>query len=211
MMYPSEVQEVVGLACIVVFGIIATSLSIWARMAARSSDVKAQTAKSIEEALKKLYTVTEKKSQHDYRKIDDDAECPICLSTFSKKSQENLKTRDGEVDIESGQGPPKMTTIMAMLAASMKWIRRHSIPPPIDDPIDDEILAINRCGHAFHSRCLVAWFTKKKYDCPICRARYYPPPKPKPKWTMQGAEEDLRAGMGPGTGSSTIPTLAILY
>ncbi|KAI1313252.1 hypothetical protein F5Y03DRAFT_390272 [Xylaria venustula] len=179
-------------------------------MAARSLDAQAQTAKSMGEALKKLYTVTERKSQHDYRKRDDDAECPICLATFSKKSRENLQTRDGNVDLESGEGSPKTKTIMAMLTASTKWIRRHSIPPPIDDPITDEILVINRCGHAFHSRCLVTWFKKKKYDCPICRARYYPPPKPKSKKSRQGTEQELRTGFGPGTGSRTTPLLAIL-
>lgn len=41
------------------------------------------------------------------------------------------------------------------------------------DERDDEVLTLNSCGHAFHSRCLASWFLMERFDCPVCRVVYY--------------------------------------
>lgn len=38
---------------------------------------------------------------------------------------------------------------------------------------DDDVLTLNSCRHAFHSRCLASWFLMERYDCPVCRVVYY--------------------------------------
>lgn len=37
----------------------------------------------------------------------------------------------------------------------------------------DDVLTLNSCGHAFHSRCLASWFLMERFDCPLCRSVYY--------------------------------------
>ncbi|KAF4120652.1 Zinc finger, C3HC4 type (RING finger) [Geosmithia morbida] len=39
------------------------------------------------------------------------------------------------------------------------------------------ILTLNKCGHTFHSQCLAMWYLMGRYDCPVCRQRYYTPRK----------------------------------
>ncbi|KAI3328523.1 hypothetical protein F4824DRAFT_408546 [Ustulina deusta] len=174
--------DIVGVTCLIVFLGVA-GIALWMRMTDRRPQwrewphtQKVRPPKSIHDALKLLYTVTERKSQRDYQADCDDAECPICLASFSRKSEENTSRQDADADLEAGSGFPKtMMTITAgvsRLTGSAKWKKRRSLQPS-----DDQILRIGRCGHAFHSQCLVTWFLKEKYDCPLCRAQYYPPPK----------------------------------
>lgn len=50
----------------------------------------------------------------------------------------------------------------------------------LEDTVDD-ILTLNTCGHAFHSRCLASWFLMDRFDCPMCRVAYYTRPSPPPQ------------------------------
>ncbi|KAI1272192.1 hypothetical protein F5Y07DRAFT_307811 [Xylaria sp. FL0933] len=157
---------------------------------------KVQAPNPIEDALKLLYTVTRRKAQCDYQAPDDDAECPICLSSFSRKSEETTSPRDGDIDLEVGSGIPRaimsITASVSRLTAPAKWKRRRALQPSVPaEPADNDILVIRRCGHAFHSRCLVAWFMKEKYDCPLCRVRYYKPPRAR----KHRQTEDVRVGI----------------
>ncbi|RYC58876.1 hypothetical protein CHU98_g7343 [Xylaria longipes] len=56
----------------------------------------------IQDALNQLYTVTERRGHHEYRLDDDDTECPICLSSFSRRSNDMSSRRDTEIDLEAG-------------------------------------------------------------------------------------------------------------
>ncbi|GAW19088.1 hypothetical protein ANO14919_085720 [Xylariales sp. No.14919] len=141
-------------------------------------------------ALKRLYTVTERKNQCEYQANRDDTECPICLASFGRVSEDDTDTsrRRSEVDPEAGLGP--QSTIASSLATPAPRNERRSF-----QPMDDEILRINRCGHAFHSRCLVTWFLREphvKQHCPICRVQYYPackPPEPAQKQEQVQVQE----------------------
>ncbi|KAI8947882.1 hypothetical protein F4801DRAFT_605001 [Xylaria longipes] len=122
----------------------------------------------IQDALNQLYTVTERRGHHEYRLDDDDTECPICLSSFSRRSNDMSSRRDTEIDLEAGLETHETAKTITVDAS-----KRNKTP--VLQPMDTEILRINRCGHTFHSRCLVTWFLKSKHDCPICRTAYYPP------------------------------------
>jgi hypothetical protein len=57
-----------------------------------------------------------------------------------------------------------------------QWSGKAPVRPKADG--DDDILSLNTCGHAFHSKCLASWFLIDRYDCPMCRAVYYTKRRP---------------------------------
>ncbi|KAF2962763.1 hypothetical protein GQX73_g10810 [Xylaria multiplex] len=131
----------------------------------------------VQHAMEQLHTVTERKHQRDYRGSNDDTECPICLASFSGASR-NASRRGGKNDLETGLS--LLGTITTITAGGS---RQPAQAPPKKhtrfQPLDSDILKITRCGHAFHSRCLVTWFLREeqndgKHNCPLCRVEYYP-------------------------------------
>ena len=79
----------------------------------------------------------------------------------------------------------ELTTLAArrrrLPAAASKWKKRRGSQggAPGGEEGDDEgndVLTLNSCGHAFHSRCLASWFLIQRYDCPVCRVVYYKRP-----------------------------------
>ncbi|KAI1422525.1 hypothetical protein F5Y12DRAFT_717313 [Xylaria sp. FL1777] len=188
----SPIGDIVAVACLVIVTGALSGMALWMKMTDRwrewSHPQKVQVPKSIEDALKVLHTVSERRSQKDYLTARDDAECPICLASFSRKSEDTTnQQRDCDVDLEAGLGFARsimtITAGVSRLTVPSKWKKRRPL-----QPIDDEILRIRRCGHAFHSNCLVTWFLKEKYECPICRARYYSAPKGKKKQQEEQVE-----------------------
>ena len=63
--------------------------------------------------------------------------------------------------------------------------------PPLSD---EDVLTLNKCGHAFHSRCLASWFLMERYDCPICRVVYYDAPPPPPRTQVLSAGIPIYVG-----------------
>ncbi|KAI0426563.1 hypothetical protein F5Y09DRAFT_318628 [Xylaria sp. FL1042] len=70
-----------------------------------------------------------------------------------------------------------ITARVSRLTSPAKWKKWRLLQPA--GPAHDEILVISQCGHAFHSLCLVSWFLEEKHTCPMCRVRYYTPPREK--------------------------------
>lgn len=52
---------------------------------------------------------------------------------------------------------------------------------PVSGMRDEDVLTLNTCGHAFHSRCLASWFLVERFDCPVCRMVYYTRPPSRPQ------------------------------
>ncbi|KAI1733543.1 hypothetical protein F4680DRAFT_398162 [Xylaria scruposa] len=125
--------------------------------------------RSIPAALKELYTVAERRHQDEYQLDRDDTNCPICLSSFGRRSSDTTSRRDSQVDLEAGLEPDVASETSS--AGGFVWKNRPAL-----QAMDTEILRINRCGHAFHARCLVTWFLQGRADCPMCRGTFYPPP-----------------------------------
>ncbi|KAI0115589.1 hypothetical protein GGR51DRAFT_503492 [Nemania sp. FL0031] len=110
------------------------------------------------------------------RDISTDHSSPICLESFSRRSQDiSTRSGGGEGDLELGTKTQKSTTTSDTRISRLKILTRREIARVFQSVDNNEILRINQCDHAFHSRCLVVWFLKDKYDCPLCRIRYYPP------------------------------------
>ncbi|MBE3050510.1 hypothetical protein IMZ48_50065 [Candidatus Bathyarchaeota archaeon] len=66
----------------------------------------------------------------------------------------------------SDDEPPESRAEPASTRLSM---RRHRVPTVREV----EILKLRSCGHWFHARCLSSWFLIDRYDCPVCRKRYW--------------------------------------
>ncbi|KAI0865915.1 hypothetical protein F4860DRAFT_200114 [Xylaria cubensis] len=124
--------------------------------------------RSISAALKELYTVTERQHQDEYKLDDDDTVCPICQASFSRRSSDITCRHDTEIDLEAGLKPHEVIET----ATTELFVFKKT--PACVQAMDTEVLKINRCGHTFHSRCLVTWFLQGKPDCPVCRTTYYP-------------------------------------
>ncbi|KAI1123800.1 hypothetical protein F5Y10DRAFT_45579 [Nemania abortiva] len=185
---------------VIVFGVVCLGMIICMRIQSRIRSIQPwgwlgeNPAFQIRCAVNKLYKVAERKSYHDYR-LDDDTEwwvrfprhcvtypltdqhSPICLASFSRRSEDNGTRRDSEVDLEAGVKPPDNTTTNPTDTSKPTILARLE-KFRVVQPEESEILKISQCGHAFHSRCLATWFLKKQYDCPMCRAKYYPPGQP---------------------------------
>ncbi|KAI1199196.1 hypothetical protein F5X97DRAFT_322613 [Nemania serpens] len=180
-----EPLDTVAVLCLVIFCLSLMALAISLRRRAGTSRPRrrisiwpiprtAPSARSTQDALKKLYTVAQRISQSDYR-LDDDTECPICLASFSRRSEDGESRPVIDVDLEAGLGAPGITTATGRTprrtaSAAAKQEKTSGIQSG-----ENEILRINRCGHTFHSHCLANWFLREKYDCPLCRATYYRP------------------------------------
>ncbi|KAI1165145.1 hypothetical protein F5B18DRAFT_611955 [Nemania serpens] len=174
MLEPLDTVAVMGLV-IFCLSLMALAISLrrragahWPRRRMRiwPAPIKARSARSTQDALNQLYTVARRISQSDYQ-ADDDTECPICLASFSRRSEDGDSRPGIEVDLEAGLGAPDITTTTAAAAKQEKTCGCQSG--------ENEILRINRCGHTFHSHCLANWFLREKYACPLCRATYYRP------------------------------------
>ncbi|KAI0508921.1 hypothetical protein F5B22DRAFT_618634 [Xylaria bambusicola] len=89
---------------------------------------------------------------------------PICLSSFSRKSEESPRPTDCDVNTSK---------------AGLIKCEINNAPQSVEEEEEkeEEILVIRQCGHTFYAQCLVAWFMKGKYQCPVCRGRYYVPTK----------------------------------
>ncbi|KAI1360124.1 hypothetical protein F5Y08DRAFT_55166 [Xylaria arbuscula] len=107
---------------------------------------------------------------------------PICLLSFNRKSVEIKQAHRNAIEFKTWSalpGPLRNTTasVLGQIAVTKG---RYSVHWR-----DDEILRLNACGHAFRAQCLVLWFLKGKYTCPVCRRSYYPPPETKKQKAMQ--------------------------
>lgn len=92
----------------------------------------------------------------------------------------------------------------AKLATGTAEVGEPSIAPSIlekGEGANEEILKLNVCGHEFHAECLISWFIRWKYSCPICRAVYYGK-KPEEKKVTAGTQtESAESGGGPSEGT----------
>lgn len=115
---------------------------------------------------------------------------PICLSSFSRKSEEDIHQANRDTnDLETGSVLPGPMRIVIAKVRRQIAIRQGRCA---DHSIDDEILKIRKCGHTFRAQCLALWFLKGKYECPLCKIRYYKPPKVKRKKRQPRAMQELR-------------------
>ncbi|KAI1115575.1 UV-endonuclease UvdE-domain-containing protein [Nemania sp. NC0429] len=81
-------------------------------------------ARDTQDALNQLYKVTRKIGQSSYQP-DDDTECPICLASFSRRSEDGERRPHAEVDLEAGLGAPD---IAGASAPTKKKEKKGSIP-----------------------------------------------------------------------------------
>ncbi|KAI0546711.1 hypothetical protein F4679DRAFT_403784 [Xylaria curta] len=130
----------------------------------RDRVVRFRVPRSIPAALNGLYTVADRRHQAGYQLGCNDTECPICLSSFGRRSSDISSHRDSQVDLEAGLESETVP------ASGFVW--KNS---PALQAMDTEILRLHRCGHAFHARCLLTWVLEGRADCPVCRTIFYPP------------------------------------
>lgn len=43
------------------------------------------------------------------------------------------------------------------------------------DLAEQDVLTLNTCKHSFHAACLTSWFLLEKYNCPVCKGKYFDP------------------------------------
>lgn len=73
--------------------------------------------------------------------------------------------------------------------------------PTESEETTDDIMTLNSCGHAFHSRCLASWFLMDRFDCPMCRVLYYTrPPTPSRAFVVSTMYVGARGGRVMGLG-----------
>ncbi|KAI4858656.1 hypothetical protein F4820DRAFT_212382 [Hypoxylon rubiginosum] len=132
----------------------------------RKKTPKANLPRSIQLALTRLESVTEKRPNRNPLTESEDAECPICLGhLYPQEAQTSTSAATNKGDLESGQGAPMITTTTTNITT------QEEKDQPMQ-PIDDEALMLKRCSHIFHARCLATWYLRKKYSCPVCRTSY---------------------------------------
>ncbi|KAI0396774.1 hypothetical protein F5Y17DRAFT_58684 [Xylariaceae sp. FL0594] len=108
-----------------------------------SSTITTAPRDPMRDVLQHLYTFTKKQSPEEIKSMGSDAQCPICLSHFSRRS----------TDLDSTPA-----VAMAMGVSFKQW--------------DDVILRTNQCNHVFHAPCLASWILRGKATCPVCRIVY---------------------------------------
>jgi hypothetical protein len=63
--------------------------------------------------------------------------------------------------------------------AARRWDRKSAFADKdkeaedFETAAEQDILALNTCKHSFHAACLISWFLPEKYDCPVCKGKYF--------------------------------------
>ena len=83
------------------------------------------------------------------------------------KEVHDMVTVAGEV----GEGSRREDEQGGITAEKARKAGAETAPTPINR--DKEVLKLKSCGHTFHSQCLEAWFLTERYDCPVCRTKYW--------------------------------------
>ena len=76
--------------------------------------------------------------------------------------------------VATPKGPPRVSVEPIDNAAAGGPAEAPPLQATVSKDSDKgDVLTLNTCGHAFHSRCLSSWFLIYRYDCPVCRSQYY--------------------------------------
>lgn len=103
-------------------------------------------------------------SQNEYMATS----CPICLEDFPDGKKDGKKNGEGEpgeesVTVNVGEGDGQVRTLRAGMKANSG--SRTEVA-------DEGRLRTLPCGHKFHEKCVVTWFSgnrESNRQCPICR------------------------------------------
>ncbi|KAI1760191.1 hypothetical protein GGR53DRAFT_96272 [Hypoxylon sp. FL1150] len=170
---------ILGLALLVVMlqGVRSSFTDFLRRMFRRTfnplddkTKTKTKLPRSIQQALKQLESVTEKRQNRNPDTESESAQCPICLQLLYPKQGAPTPAAGAN---EGTEGEAAITVEIQPQEKEPAQPAQPASPTPSID--DDEALMLKQCRHIFHSRCLVGWFLRKKHNCPVCRAKYYQP------------------------------------
>lgn len=63
-------------------------------------------------------------------------------------------------------------------ASARRWDRKTDAEDEgrdVEAATEQDILPLDTCKHRFHAACLTSWFLLEKYDCPVCKRKYFDP------------------------------------
>jgi len=81
--------------------------------------------------------------------------CSCCKSTFARSELPKILSKSPEEHYEPSKNKYNQETCPICLC-----------PFKVED-----IIRILECKHIFHGKCIVAWFTREKIACPICKVK----------------------------------------
>jgi hypothetical protein len=122
----------------------------------------------------------EKEHSHDLsndaHSLDEtESLCPICLCALPSPEQPQALM---PVDRPSVPFKARISFVLNAVAAR-RWDRKSAFADKdkeaedFETAAEQDILALNTCKHSFHAACLISWFLPEKYDCPVCKGKYF--------------------------------------
>ena len=98
-----------------------------------------------------------------------DAVCPICLSTLGLTVPSPSASNQIFLAETSNTAPRKNKRRWAVCSYDADEDLRCG-------NVEEDVLSLRVCGHSFHAGCLVSWFLIGRFDCPLCKAKYFDRP-----------------------------------